>query len=202
MKSRSVAWLKYNPIGAEFADVMLGPDMLSAVGVAIGGHPFPYRLDYTLQTSARFVTSRLCVATRGQGWRRSLDLTRAASGAWSAVTEMEGNAPLGLPGGDVQLLDGAFDCDLGLSPLTNSMPVLRHDLLAGGRAIDFLMAWVSVPDLSVHLSKQRYMPLQSNKDRHIIRFEDSDGFVADLTFDNDGLVLNYPGLACRLAQLG
>jgi hypothetical protein len=99
-------------------------------------------------------------------------------------------------------IDGVFDCDLGLSPLTNSMPVLRHGLLAGGRAIDFLMAWVSVPDLSVHLSKQRYTPMHSNKDGHIIRFEDSDGSVADLTFDNDGLVLNYPGLACRLAQLG
>ncbi len=42
------------------------------------------------------------------------------------------------------------------SPLTNSMPVLRHGMLRSGGPVDFLMAWVSVPDLSVHASPQRY----------------------------------------------
>jgi hypothetical protein len=110
-----------------------------------------------------------------------------------------GDAPLPPPGGDFQLLSGALDCDLGLSPLTNSMPVLRHALLRGGGPVDFQMAWVSVPDLGIWASSQRYMFLRSIKEQHVVRFEDADdGFTADLTFDKDGLVVDYPGLAHRL----
>jgi hypothetical protein len=94
---------------------------------------------------------------------------------------------------------GALDCDLGRSPLTNSMTVLRHNLLAGGSPVDFVVAWVSVPDLSVYASKQRYTFLRHEGERRIIRFEDDSGFTADIIFDNDGLVLDYPGLARRLA---
>lgn len=199
MKVRAVAWVKEDPFGVEFAEVTLGQRQLSAVGVAIGTHPVPYRLDYTLETRRGFVTSRLRVVTRGQGWRRRLDLRRAASGAWSTLTEAEGDAPFPPPGGDVGLLVGALDCDLGLSPLTNSMPVLRHALLRGGGPIDFHMAWVSVPDLGVHFSDQRYRFVRGDQDQYVIRYEDLGGrFVADLTFDQDGLVLHYPGLARRL----
>ena len=31
-----------------------------------------------------------------------------------------------------------------------------------------------------------------------MRFEGDDGFSADITFDSDGLVVDYPGLARRL----
>lgn len=55
---------------------------------------------------------------------------------------------------------GAVDCDLGRSPLTNVMPVRRHRLHEAPGAVDFLMAWVSVPDLGVHRSRQRYEHLR------------------------------------------
>ena len=51
---------------------------------------------------------------------------------------------------------GSLDCDLGLSPVTNLMPVLRHGLLSGGDAFQLTAAWVSVPDLGVHADGQRY----------------------------------------------
>lgn len=54
------------------------------------------------------------------------------------------------PTDDMSQVSEAIDCDLALSPLTNSMPVLRHRMLDGGGPLEFLMAWVSVPDLSVH----------------------------------------------------
>ena len=199
VKVRTAAWVKENPFGVEFTEVRLHQHRLSAVGIAIGTDPVSYRLDYTLETRRGFVTSRLRVASRGEGWRRRLDLRRAASGAWSAATEAGGDAPLPPPGGDIELLAGALDCDLGLSPLTNSMPVLRHALLQGGGPIDFHMAWVSVPDLGVHSSAQRDTFVRGSPDQHVIRYEDSAGsFVADLTFDQDGLVVHYPELARRL----
>src|SRR5579864_2094251 len=90
----------------------------------------------------------------------------------------------------------ARDCDLGLSPLTNSLPVLRHGLLDGGGPIDFHMAWVAVPELAVHASPQRYTFVRRQADVAIVRYESLDSdFVADISFDSNGLVLEYPRIA-------
>jgi hypothetical protein len=191
--------VKEDPFGVEFADVALSDRRLKTVGVALGTHPLPYRLDYTLETRSAFVTSRLRVTSRGDGWQRALDLRRAKSGDWSVDTNVVGDAPLRPPGGDMASLHAALDCDLGLSPTTNSMPVLRHALLAGGGPVDFRMAWVSVPDLAVRASAQRYTFVRAVSGTVVVRYESTDsGFTADLTFDQDGLVIDYPGIGRRL----
>jgi hypothetical protein len=92
----------------------------------------------------------LLVTTRGEGWSRKLDLRRTRAGRWSVRTSTSGAVDLPPPGGDVTHFAESLDCDLALSPLTNAMPVLRHGLLENGGPLDFVMAWVSVPDLSVH----------------------------------------------------
>jgi uncharacterized protein len=249
MRQRSVAWDKDDDAGAEFVEVALDADALSAGGVAVGGEPAAYRLDYTLETGPGFVTARLRVTARGEGWRRTLDLRRAESGHWTASTTIEGDPPAALnppgpeagdvaPGGPraqaggaapgepdagagaaaggaaagdaaagaslalarLPRLEGALDCDLGLSPLTNSMPVLRHRLLETDGSVEFLMAWVSVPDLGAHPSRQRYTALRDLPGGgRLIRYESLDStFTADLGFDRDGLVVDYPGIGRRL----
>ena len=55
------------------------------------------------------------------------------------------------------------------------------------------MAWVSLPDLKVHRSQQRYEHLEPGR----VRFS-SDGFTADLELDEDGVVVFYPELARRV----
>lgn len=195
-------WAKEEPFpGTEISDVTLGNDRLSAKGSAIGVNPVPYRMDYEQETAEGFVTTRLWVRTEGRGWIRELDLTRASSGLWSSKTDSGGSAEL--PGlerdPDVDPVAGALDCDLGLSPLTNSMPVLRHGLHEGGGPVDFLMAWVSVPDLAVHASQQRYTFLRREPGARIVRYESRRGdFVSDLRFDDDGIVIDYPKLARRI----
>jgi hypothetical protein len=189
-------WAKERPFGTELADIRVGGGVLAATGVVIGTAPVPYRLDYQLSTVDQYVTARLVARAQGHGWRRALELVRAASGTWSCRTEAEGMPALAAPGGDLTAVAGAFDCDLGLSPLTNSMPVLRHRLHEGGGPVDFLMAWVSVPDLAVHASPQRYTFVRQEPLARIVRFESLDGtFVADIGFDHHGLVLDYPGIA-------
>lgn len=200
MKTRSVGWTKAAGPALEFAEVTLSPDAVDAVGVAIGSRPVPYRLDYALETTAGFVTARLYLTARGEGWRRTLDLQRSAGGAWTATGEAEGSLELPPPGGHTSGLDDALDCDLQESPLTNTMPVLRHGLLEADGSFDFVMAWVAVPSLAVHASPQRYTALRDLPGgRRLIRYEglDSD-FSAELTFDADGLVIDYPGLGRRL----
>ena len=84
--------------------------------------------------------------------------------------------------------------DLGYSPLFNSLPVLRFALHRGGDARDFTMAWVSVPDLAVRRSGQRYEPLRPGA----VRYR-SGTFSAEIELDEDGFVVRYPGLAERIA---
>src|SRR6267378_8001917 len=153
---RSIVWVKEDPLGAEFADVTIERGGLKASGTAVGSKPLGYRLDYSLLPGREYVTSGLLVIARGEGWRRRLDLRRLRSGRWSAKTTARGQLDLPAPGGGIDAVTGALDCDLAWSPLTNTMPVLRHGLLEGGGPVEFLMAWVSVPDLRVYPSGQRY----------------------------------------------
>jgi len=115
-----------------------------------------------------------------------MDLRRAASGTWEETWSEDGVCKvLGLRRAtDLDGLAGAFDVDLGLSPLLNTPPVLRHGLLRGGGCVDFVMGWVSVPDLAVHRSAQRYSFVRVIDDeRSVVRFESlaDDGFKADVT---------------------
>jgi hypothetical protein len=202
MSHRCVAWTKDDPSGAELAMVDLASDQMRARGVAIGSEPEPYRLDYELETYEGFVTSRVRVQAAGAGWSRGLELSQRPGHGWAIDISQEGAAALPDAGGDVAEFAAALDPDLGLSPLFNTMPVLRHGIHQGGSADDFLMVWISVPDLSLHASAQRYTHLESRgADEHVVRFEavgEGDDFQADVVFDAHGLVVDYPGIARRI----
>jgi hypothetical protein len=203
---RVVAWTKDDPLGAEIAAVTLSADRLAAAGTAIGSDPEIYRLDYELTTGPRFVTTHLHVVVTAESWGRSLDLTRTATGEWHATTSQNGTCDLPTGGVDMHEFDGALDTDLGLSPLFNTMPVLRHRLMdRGNRADDFVMVWVSVPDLQLHASVQRYTQIEpADGSPAVIRFEsvgDDTDFRADIVFDEDGLVLDYPEVARRMGAV-
>jgi hypothetical protein len=74
--------------------------------------------------------------------------------------------------------------------------VLRERLLEpGAEPREFAMAWVGIPDLSVHRSPQRYEPIDERRVRFVGLDDD---FVAELEFDDDGLVVRYPELAERV----
>ncbi|HZC27036.1 MAG TPA: putative glycolipid-binding domain-containing protein [Actinopolymorphaceae bacterium] len=191
---RSLVWLKDG--GAELSEVKLARSRLSALGCAIGSDPVPYRLEYVLTTGESYVTSSLRVHTSGVGWRRSVELHRDGNGRWRFVADAEGGLDAPPPGGDASLFDGALDCDLGLSPLTNTMPMLRHGLLSPAGSVDLLMAWVSVPGLAISPSAQRYTPISQAGSTSVVRF-DSEGFGADIVVDHDGFVLDYPGIGHR-----
>jgi hypothetical protein len=82
--------------------------------------------------------------------------------------------------------------DLGWSPLFNSLPVIRDGLLEPGPPCEYVMRWVDVPSLEITTSGQRYEPLG----RGLVRFQ-AGTFMADIQFDEAGLVLHYPGIASR-----
>ncbi|HEU0023925.1 MAG TPA: putative glycolipid-binding domain-containing protein [Thermoleophilaceae bacterium] len=188
--SRVLLWCGLDEWRAECVSVALHEDRLEARGIQLGSERLPYRLDYELDTGPGFVTTRLLLTATGDGWSRGLDLRRDGDGAWQLPGTGAGAEELGAPGGDPGDLEGALDCDLAFSPLTNFMPIRRD---AGGPA-DYSMAWVSVPDLRVHRAEQRYEPLGERR----VRYSDDTGFTADLELDDEGFVERYPGLAQRV----
>ena len=186
----------------EVARVELLRDGLTAEGTQVGIDPAPYRLDYSLDAAAGFVTRVLNVRVIGNGWTRGLRLEHDGRGNWRASVEDAGTSPLGRPGASTAGLNDARDCDLGLSPLTNLMPVRRLDLLSGPGSADIVTAWVSVPDLVLQPYPQRYQHVALTAGGGaIVRFIDrglAPGFTADLELDSDGLVDVYPDLARRV----
>ena len=198
MSARALVWRGLDAWRAEYADVWLRDGRLVARGVQIGVDPFPYEARYSLDTSPGYETAHLSVNASGAGWSRTLDLRRDAAGAWDVSVSAAGEADLPEPGGNPAEFDGARDCDLQHSPLTNAMPVLRERLLDGGGPVDLTMAWVALPDLTVRRSDQRYEPIDANRVRYVAL--DSD-FRAELVLDHDGLVVHYPGLGERASGL-
>jgi uncharacterized protein len=180
---RTLTWRGLEEWLAEQASVELSDGGVLASGVQLGVEPEDYRVEYRLEVPSDWVTRRLEVEASGAGWRRSLVLEHDGQGAWTRDGEHDG------------ALDGALDCDLAYSPLTNLMPIRRYDLHRGGGTRDFVMAWVSVPDLAVHASPQRYVHVR----RGVVRFVPlDDDFRSELEVDEDGLVVRYPRLAERV----
>jgi hypothetical protein len=96
-------------------------------------------------------------------------------------------------------LDGCLDVDLEASATTNALPIHRLGLSVGGRA-DAPAAYVRAPTLRVERLEQTYARLPD--DGEIARYEyvaPAFDFSAVLTYDRFGLVLDYPGIAVRVA---
>lgn len=165
-----------------------------------------YTASWTLSTSPGWVTTRFSIRVQAPDWSRSLELTRSPEGKWTADTQVSGNPGLPAPGiEDTRALDNAQDVDLALCPLTNTMPILRLDLLNASAPADdtkLTVAWVEMPSLRVLPSKQVYSQVSAyDEDRGygvILYSSTARGFTAELAVDADGAVLDYPGMATRL----
>ncbi|WP_340374590.1 putative glycolipid-binding domain-containing protein [Streptomyces sp. SS7] len=184
--SRVLTWTVAASGGYETAWTETGDGLLRARGRAVGTLPEPYWVSYDLDTDGGYVTRRLRVTVETAERTRSLDLRHDGRGGWTADGEP-------LPG-----FQDAVDCDLGLCPLTNTPPVLRHGLHRTPGEHRLLTAWVSVPALTVRPSWQTYTHLGPGDRGTRVRFV-SGTFRADIEFDADGFVTAYPGLAERLA---
>jgi hypothetical protein len=200
--NRLVAWIGPDPERIDVAHLRLEPDRLSAIGTSTTA---TYTLTFHLRTDPRWVTRQLDVRIDGDGWWRALTLQHDGAGTWTS-RRLDGSG-----GGDPAVrrhpeLAGALDCDLGLCPVTNTMPVLRERLIEAAqrgehRDVELTMAWVAVPELDVLRSVQRYESGAAVAGGGAqIRFQ-SGAFVEHVEFDPDGVVVSYPSIG-RLAVHG
>lgn len=189
-----------DPSREESAVVRFEGDSMRAHGSSIAaGHATTWRL----RIGAGWITEELEVTSVGDDWSRALRLRRDPNGCWSTATGSHGDADLPRPGlDDPDVLHGALDCDLGLCPVTNVMPIRRLGLLTRSvEPVPLVMAWVEVPSLRVIRSDQRYGSRTPVVDGlGSVRYESrSRAFDAELVVDGNGMVIEYPTLAGRVS---
>ncbi len=199
----SFVWTGLDAPRTEYADITVSPKGLSARGCQIGVEPEPYVVGYQVHCDDRLVVSTFEADSRTRTGGRRVRLFRNGDEWYAWRLDEHGqqdNGPLKSTGE----LPRVLDVDLGYSPVFNSTPVLRDGLhRPGAEAHDYLMAWVSVPDLTVSLSPQRYEPLARDGDRSVIRYTSLDsGFTARIWFDDDGFVVEYEDFVTRIAVSG
>lgn len=99
-------------------------------------------------------------------------------------------------GNRLPVFDGCIDIDLSFTCFTNSLPVRRMDFTQG-QAREFAMLWMPSDTLDPFVDGQRYTCREPGRRFH---YEATDGaFEAEITFDEYGLVTDYPGLFRRVA---
>jgi hypothetical protein len=177
-------WRVVETAGFEAAWVQSEGGVLRGDGTAVGQLPEQYRLDYALETDADLITARLDVTASLSSASRRLELRRDGGG-WMVNGERRPD------------LAGALDCDLAGSPLTNTMPIVRHRLHERPGSQKLVMAFVEVPSLRVVSARQRYDHLARMEDQARVRFS-SGSFSQDLVVDKDGFVIDYPTMARRV----
>ena len=124
-------------------------------------------------------------------------VARSASGVAEVVLEADGVGGWAVDGNPAMELAGCLDVDLEGSAFTNAVPVHRLGLELGRRA-EAPAAYVRAPSLRVERLEQSYVRLEDDGERQRYayaspRFDYED----ELTYDEHGFVLDYPGIATR-----
>ena len=174
--------------GVGLEHLLLDECVADSVVLAFDEERGSFRLTYLLtwDESWRLREADLGVATERS--TTSLNLRTDGRGRWR---DGDGQA--------IDELDGCVDIDIWPTPFTNSFPIRREPLEIGERR-QFRMAWVSAPDLTVRPRPQAYTRLADRL--YLFESLDGSGFSAGLPVDEDGIVLDYPGLFRRVADGG
>jgi hypothetical protein len=124
---------------------------------------------------------------------------RSASGLNEVRLEANGNGDWHVDGRPAPQLAGCLDVDLEASAFTNAFPVHRLRLDVGHPA-EAPAAWVRAAGLRVERLEQRYARLEDAGGQLRYAYEAPDlDFRAELTYDEAGLVVDYPGIAVRVS---
>ncbi len=180
-----LGWTALQWPGMEHAIVSDDADGMTAASHVVLGESGLVTVAYRLACDAGWRFRRLTIDVASAGNERTLTLTHEDGGWLENGTSRPD-------------LARCIDIDINCTPLTNTLPIRRLDWSAGATH-DIDVAYVSVPELEVRKARQRYTRLNGDgADLSRFRYE-SGSFERDLSVDDRGFVLDYPGLWGRLA---
>jgi hypothetical protein len=185
MRTRVVAWRRTDEdAGHSLARVeerdgrwlFHGTEVLAGPGTLLA-------CSFRVEVDDAWATRRVEAAAVSAAGERRLVLTAGDDRRWTRDGE---RAPD---------LDGCVDVDVAATPLTNTLPIRRLASLAVGQEVTTPVAWVDVPGLGVTRVEQTYRRLGPSR----WRYSDDAHGAFELTVDDDGLVVDYTGMATRVA---
>ena len=161
-----------------------------------------WRIDGTtaaVEEARPWIVTYRILLDRAWATRSARVTCRAATGTRETLLEHDGAGTWLLDGAPAGHLAGCLDVDLEASAMTNALPVHRLRLPPGTRA-DAPAAYVRTPGLAVERLAQTYTRITGGTGPQRYGYAaPAFGFTCILSYDDRGLVLDYPGIAGRLS---
>lgn len=184
---RTICWMPMwnkRRAGVGLEHLLLGARTADSIILAFDETHGAFRLAYRLRWDDAWQLRDAMLSVTTERFTRALHVQVDSEGHWQ---HRDGRA--------IAELDGCIDLDIWPTPFTNSFPLRRAPLVVGERR-QFRMAWANAPALTIHPQPQAYTRLSDR--RYLFENLDERGFQAELPVDEDGIVLDYPGLFRRV----
>jgi uncharacterized protein len=181
-----LTWRAHDGRQMESVRVQLSGNRIKAYGRIVAGeteaHP-AFSASYDLVTDDAGATRRLSLSVSLAERDRQLSIARDEENMW-LITGHQGQSR--------GAFDGALDVDVVFSPFFNALPIRRTGIYKGSESVTVPVVYVTLPEFAVNPASITYS-------------SGSDGIkvhspVADttITVDENGFILDYPGLAERI----
>jgi hypothetical protein len=187
---RQVMWSPWTGPGLEHLRLFQEQENIVADGLILGvKEQKPFRVRYEIRCDLQWRVRAIQLGLL-DGSSHFLHFLTDGAGNWATES-----------GKALPLLKGCLDVDISATPFTNTLPIRRLALQPGSSAT-LSMVYFRVPQTHVEVMQQRYTCLEIDASGGRYRYESLvDGvsrFTAELPVDQDGLVLDYPGLFRRV----
>jgi len=184
---RNVMWSPWSGPGLEHLYLREDHEQIAADGLILGvKDQVPFRVHYEIMCDLQWRVRTVHVQLLS-GQKQALALHADGEGNWISAA-----------GERLASLYGCLDIDISESPFTNTLSIRRAPF-EPGVSLTLTVVYLAVPELTIEPAQQRYTCLEKSPTGGLYRFESlSSGFRADLPVDDDGLVLDYPGVFRRV----
>lgn len=152
------------------------------VAAATASHP-AFSASYDLNTDENGSTKRLSMTVTLAERERQLSIARDEENMWLVQDHQSSKR---------EAFEGALDVDMVFSPFFNALPIRRTGIYNSVDSIEVPVVYVRLPEFSVELETITYA-----NDGTSVTLKSP---VADtaITVDENGFILDYPGLAERI----
>lgn len=181
-----LTWRAHDVPRMESVRVQLTNNRIKAYGrivaAATKSHP-AFSASYDLNTDETGATKRLSITVTLAERERQLSIARDEESMWLVQDHQSSRR---------EAFEGALDVDMVLSPFFNALPIRRTGIYRTTETIEVPVVYVRLPEFSVELETITYA-----NDGSTVTLKSP---VADtaVTVDDNGFILEYPGLAERI----
>lgn len=183
-----LTWRAHDVPRMESVRVQLSGNRIKAYGrivsAATSSDP-AFSASYDLVTDETGATKRLSLTMTLAERERQLSIARDEEGMWLVRDHQNQTTRAAF--------DGALDVDVVFSPFFNALPIRRTGLHQRTDSLQLPVVYVRLPELSVQLETISYSSAGANG----IELK-SPVAETTITVDDDGFILDYPGLATRI----